>query len=184
MLAGPGRPTAAPLLLVLHGATGDATRELERWRPATQLGFIVAAGQSSQPATADGFCWDPPRERVWADLREIVDMLPPHARVVIAGFSQGAWVALNLGLSGDLVQAGSVVMVAPFAGSAENLERAWRRMKVSILTGQEDVYRRGVEGLAEELRRRGHHVGLEVIPGLGHAYPADFESRLPGLLRP
>jgi predicted esterase len=111
-------------------------------------------------------------------------MLPPHARVVIAGFSQGAWVALNLALSGDLIQAGSVVMVAPFAGSAENLEPGWRRLKVSILTGQEDVYRRGVEGLAEELRRRGHHVGLEVIAGLGHAYPADFESRLPGVLRP
>ena len=74
-----------PLVLVLHGARGDAQTELERWRPATEMGWIVAAGQSSQPATEDSFCWDPPRERVWHDLRVIGAHLPPHARVVMAG---------------------------------------------------------------------------------------------------
>lgn len=111
----------APLLLVLHGARGNASGELERWQPATKLGWIVAAAQSSQPATEDGFCWDPPRERVAQDLRAIAAQLPPHGRVVVAGFSQGAWIALNIGLQADLVVAGTVVMIAPFAGPDSNL---------------------------------------------------------------
>jgi predicted esterase len=176
------RSRVAPLLLVLHGATGNASLELERWRPATRLGWIVAAGQSSQPATEDGFCWDPPRERVAQDLRLIAAKLPPHGRVVVAGFSQGAWIALNLGLQADIVVAGSVVMIAPFAGPDRNLPAAWRRLKVSILVGENDNYRTPVELLAQQLTRHDHHVSLEVIPDLGHAYPADFVARLPALL--
>ena len=184
LTAMPQRAGLAPLVLVLHGATGNAATELERWRPATKLGYIVAAAQSSQPATADGFCWDPPRERVWQDLRAIVRLLPPHARVVVAGFSQGAWVALNLALEGRTVVAGTVVMVGPFAGPDANLPPAWRRLRVSILIGEVDPYRANVERLAEQLTRGGHHVHLEVISGLGHDYPPDLAARLPALLRP
>ena len=173
----------APLLLVLHGATGNASLELERWQSATKLGWIVAAGQSSQPATEDGFCWDPPRERVAQDLRLIAARLPPHGRIVVAGFSQGAWIALNLGLQADIVVSGSVVMIAPFAGPDSNLPAAWRRLRVSILIGEDDAYRKRVELLGQELTKRDHHVSLEVVPGLGHAYPADFVGRLPNLLR-
>lgn len=174
----------APLLLILHGATGNASVELERWHPATNLGWIVAAGQSSQPATNDGFCWDPPRERVAQDMRVIAAQLPPHGRVVVAGFSQGAWIALNVGLQADIVVAGSVVMIAPFAGPDPNLPAAWRRLKVSILVGENDDYRTPVELLAQQLTQRDHHVSLEVIPDLGHAYPVDFVARLPNLLKP
>jgi predicted esterase len=178
------RTGVAPLLLVFHGATGNAAEEIERWKPATELGFIVAAAQSSQPATEDGFCWDPPRERIWQDVRAIVPRLPDHGRTVVAGFSQGARVALNLALEGMTVVAGSVVMVAPFAGSESNLPPAWRRLKVSILTGENDQYCPDVEKLAAWLSERQHHVALEVIPGLGHAYPPGFAARLPALLRP
>jgi predicted esterase len=178
-----GRPVA-PLVLVLHGATGNAAIELERWRRATELGWIVAAGQSSQPATADGFCWDPPRERIWQDVRAIAAQLPLHGRVVGAGFSQGAWIALNIGLQADVVVAGSVVMIAPFAGPDANLPAAWRRLKVSIVVGEHDTYRAHVERLAQQLTQHEHHVSLEVVPDLAHAYPTDFVARLPKLLRP
>jgi dienelactone hydrolase len=186
LLVEPARNRAgvAPLLLVLHGARGNAAEELDRWQSATGLGFIVAAAQSSQPATADGYCWDPPRDRIWKDLRAIVPELPAHGRTVLAGFSQGAWVALNLALEGTLIVSGSVIMVAPFAGPDTNLPPAWRRLKVTILVGEKDAYREPVERLAEQLKERGHHVSVDVIAGLGHAYPPDFEARLPALLRP
>lgn len=179
-----GGAAVAPMVLTLHGATSTAAFELTRWRPATGLGYIVAAGQSSQPATADGFCWDPPRERIWQDLRAIAGMLPPHARIVLAGFSQGAWIALNAALSGEIVQAGTVVMVAPFAGPTDNLEPAWRRLKISILVGEHDSFLADVKRLAEDLRQRGHHVMPEIFPDLGHAYPPNFVSRIPALVRP
>ena len=174
----------APLLLTLHGATSNAASELERWRIATELGYIVAAGQSSQPARVDGFCWDPPRERVWQDLRAIAAMLPPHGRVVLAGFSQGAWVAINAALMADVIVAGTVFMFAPFAVRDSGLLPAWRRLRVSILIGDRDPYRDNVQWLAEQLHAHGHHTSVEVIPDLGHAYPPDFAERLPRLLRP
>jgi len=180
----PHRGGATPLLLILHGATGNAANELDRWRPATDLGYVVAAAQSSQPATADGFCWDPPRERVWQDLRAIAAGLPPHARVVLAGFSQGAWIALLAAMQADVVVAGTVIMVGPFAGVDPDLPRAWRRLRVSILIGAEDPYRAPVEALVRQLSKREHHVSSEVIPNLGHMYPDDFADRLPRLLRP
>ena len=180
----PNAGSIAPLLLILHGATGNAMDELERWRPATELGWIVAAAQSSQPATEHGFCWDPPRERVWRDLREIATALPPHGRVVLAGFSQGAWVAINAALRADIIVAGTAVMVAPFAGPDVGLAGGWRRLRISILIGESDAYRGPVEALAKQLMEREHHVSLEVVSNLGHAYPPDFAERLPGLIRP
>jgi predicted esterase len=144
----------------------------------TELGFIVAAAQSSQPATDDGFCWDPPRERIWQDLRAIAVQLPAHARIVLAGFSQGAWVALNAALRADLFPAQAVLMFGPFVGSLENLERSARRLKVVVTLGQEDGFGGDVERLVEGLRERGHHVWLDVVPNLAHAYPPDFAERL------
>jgi predicted esterase len=179
-----GRSGLAPLVLVLHGATGNAATELARWQPATEFGFTVVAAQSSQPATEDGFCWDPPRERVRQDLRAIADMLPSHARVVLAGFSQGAWVALNAAMQADVFVAGSVLMFAPFAGPDPHLPPAWRRLRISMVVGGSDMYRARVEGLAQQLSAEGHHVALEVVPNLGHEYPPDFVARLPKLLRP
>ena len=173
-----GSGAISPLLLALHGATGNAAAELERWRPAVDVGYIVAAGQSSQPATEDGFCWDPPRERVWQDLRAIARDLPGHGRIVLAGFSQGAWIALNAALRADLFQAGSVIMVGPYGGFPANLERAARRLRITVLAGADDTYLADVKRLVDSLLERGHHVSFEVIPNLGHAYPPNFDVRL------
>jgi acetyl esterase/lipase len=76
------------------------------------------------------------------------------------------------------------VMVAPFANPDANLPTAWRRLKVSILLGEDDPYRDPVERLAARLTDGEHHVTFELIAGLGHEYPPDFVGRLPALLRP
>jgi len=178
--AGPG---IHPLLLVLHGATGNAASTLPHWLPARGLGYTVAAGQASQPASADGFCWDPPRERVWEDLAAIAAQLPAHGRVVLAGFSQGAWVALNAALRGDPWAAAAVLMVGTFVPSRLELEPAARRLRVAILNGSDDPHTENLADLQAMLAERGHRVSVEVIPGLGHALPHDFAARLPELLR-
>jgi hypothetical protein len=117
----------APLLLHLHGANSDAARELPHWSGAAGLGWIVAAGQSSQPSAENLFCWDPPPERTWQDSRSIASMLPAHARMVVSGFSQGAWVALQAALRSDIFQPAGVIMVAPFLAGPERLEPSGRR---------------------------------------------------------
>jgi predicted esterase len=182
LVAGAPGPGIHPLLMVLHGATGNAATTLPHWLPARELGYTGAAGQSSQPASADGFCWDPPRERVWEDLNAIAAKLPAHGRAVLAGFSQGAWVALNAALRGDPLPAGAVVMVGSFLPHPLQLEPAARRLRVAVLNGADDPHTERLADLEALLAERGHRVLAEVIPGLGHALPDDFAVRLPKLL--
>lgn len=173
---------ARPLLLSFHGATGNAALELDQWRPATALGYTVAAAQSSQPSTPTGFCWDPPRERVEADMMEIAGHLPAYERLVLAGFSQGAWLALLSALGGTLFPAEAAVMVAPFIGDPQHLQPSARRLRIAILAGSKDPLAERVPELAAALTERGPHVTSEIVEGLGHEYPPDFEARIRQLL--
>ncbi len=179
----PLRAGIAPLLLHLHGANGNAAGELPHWRGAAGLGWIVAAGQSSQPSAEDMFCWDPPPERAWQDLRTIASILPAHARMVMSGFSQGAWVALQAALRSDIFQPAGVIMVAPFLAGPERLEPSGRRLRIAMILGEEDPIIRQAEAVIDALTARGHHVEVLRVAGLGHAYPDDFAERLRGLLQ-
>jgi predicted esterase len=178
----PLRAGIAPLLLHLHGANSDAAIELPHWRGAAGLGWIVAAGQSSQPSAEDLFCWDPPPERTRHDLRMIGSMLPAHARMVVSGFSQGAWVALQAALRSDIFQPAGVIMLAPFLAGPERLEPSGRRLRIAMIMGEEDPIVRQPDAVIDALVERGHHVEAVRLPGLGHAYPVDFARRLPDLI--
>jgi predicted esterase len=171
----------APLLLGLHGAASVADDYHQRWLPAARLGCIVASVQSSQPATEDAFCWDD-RDHVRRDLAAVLPELPPHGEVVLTGFSQGAGVALELALAGDVVPASTVIGVGPAYPPSTRFPVAGRALNVVILHGTEDPWGRSVSGTVEALRAAGHRVLVEEVPGLGHDYPADFGQRLPGLL--
>ncbi len=179
----PARGGIAPLLLHFHGANGDAASEMPNWRGAAGLGWIVAAGQSSQPSAEDRFCWDPPPERIWQDMREIAGMLPAHGRVVLSGFSQGAWVALQAALRSDIFQAAGVIMIAPFLAGRERLEPSGRRLRIAMILGDEDPIIRNPAVVIDELVARGHHLEVVRLAGLGHVYPRDFAERLPNLLQ-
>lgn len=172
------RPNA-PLLLVFHGASGTAAPAFEQWWPAVELGYSVAALQSSQGAGPGVFCWDDP-ELADADVRWALGQLPPRGRVVVAGFSQGARLALRLALQGSIIQPGGAILVGP--SLVDPLPPAARRLRVAVIAGADDPYfARSIDAL-ELLRERGHHVTVETVPGLGHEVPADLPARLPHLL--
>ena len=180
LFATPARRPRAPLLLVFHGAASTAEPEVAHWSPASGLDYTVAALQSSQPAGPGVYCWDDP-ERATQDVRWALLQLPERGRVVLGGFSQGARLALRLALEGSVAQPGGVVLVAP--SLVEPLPPSARRLRVAILLGSEDAYAARSEPALRELERRGHHLHVERIDGLGHEYPADFGRRLPGLLQ-
>lgn len=100
----PGRP--APLMVVLHGATGNGERMLGRWREtAEQAGLLVLAPDSRERT------WDvltagygPDVERLDRALAEtFARFAVDPAHLLVEGFSDGASYALSLGLAnGDL----------------------------------------------------------------------------------
>lgn len=100
--------TAAPLVLTLHGAGGDAAAGLALLQPlADERGLLVLA-----PASR-GTTWDAIRGAYGRDAavidRALTQVFSGFAvdagRVAVAGFSDGASYALGLGLAnGDLFQ--------------------------------------------------------------------------------
>jgi len=118
-------PDPAPLVVYLHGATGNEQQGIRRLSPlADEFGFLVLS-----PASREG-TWDAILSGYGGDVRVIDDALSKvfarrridPRKIAVCGFSDGASVALGLGLAnGDLF--GAVMAFSPGfipGGGAEN----------------------------------------------------------------
>ncbi|HJZ83746.1 MAG TPA: hypothetical protein VKN99_01195 [Polyangia bacterium] len=168
----PDRP--APLLVLLHGAGGDAAHALARVRaPADEAGVVVLVPESR------GATWDLVSGRFGPDVA-FLDRALDHvferclierARIGIAGFSDGASYALSLGLAnGD--RFARVIAFAP--GFIAPVRRVGRP-RVFIAHGVSDpmlpIERHG-RPIAAALRRAGYEVTLKEFAG-GHLVPEE-----------
>lgn len=182
VLAEPSAPAHA-VLVALHGAEQDADDALTSWKPALRCGIAVHAVQSSQRAS--------PRYRDWrdharaaAELTAAHETLPDHLRalpVIAAGFSAGGRVALRWAAGGDPYPVAGMIAVAPaVAPEDQPAPDGCRLSPARILIGSEDDLLDGVAPVAEGLRE--HGFSIEVVPALGHTFPADFPTRLMTLL--
>lgn len=99
-----GRP--APLVLLLHGAGGEAAGALSLLLPLADTAGLVLAAPSSRGSTWDGVrgSYGPDVETVNRALERIFELVSVDPlRVAVGGFSDGASYALGLGLAnGDL----------------------------------------------------------------------------------
>jgi predicted esterase len=102
-------PDPAPLVVYLHGATGNEQQGIRRLSPlADEFGFLLLS-----PASEEG-TWDAIRSGYGPDVRfldrALSKVFAEHRvdprKVAVCGFSDGASYALGLGISnGDLFQA-------------------------------------------------------------------------------
>jgi len=95
-------PDPAPLVLYLHGATGNEQQGIRRLSPlADEFGFLLLS-----PASEEG-TWDAIRSGYGPDVRLIDQALTKvfaqrridPGKIAVCGFSDGASYALGLGLS-------------------------------------------------------------------------------------
>ena len=176
----------APLLLVLHGATGSGRHAIHRFQGLAEARGLILLAPDSRAYTWDivlgGF--GPDVEFVDRALgmvfqRQNVD----PARVAIGGFSDGASYALTLGLAnGDLFS--RVVAFSP-GFVADVVRRGSPRFFVSHGTRDttlpiETCGRR----IAREFRGLGYQVRFVEFDG-GHAVPPDVaEAAMDWLVKP
>jgi phospholipase/carboxylesterase len=166
----------APLLVYLHGATGDQQQGVRRMGPfADQLGFVLLS-----PGSEDG-TWDAIRGAYGPDVRFIDRALDrafascavDPGRIAVSGFSDGASYALGLGLSnGDLFK--QVIAFSP--GFIPGGWDAQGRPRVFISHGTADEILpidRCSRRLVPELRRAGYDVTFREFDG-PHTVPKEI----------
>jgi phospholipase/carboxylesterase len=164
---------AMPLLIMLHGAGGDARHSIELTRDhADRLGFLVLAPKSR------GTSWDVVSARrfgpdviaIDSALKDVfADYSIDPARVAVGGFSDGASYALSLGLiNGGLfsdILAFSPGFIAP--GRMHGRPRIFiSHGKVDRVLAIDDTSRR----IVPELKRAGYQVTFEEFAG-AHEVP-------------
>ncbi|MCK8502795.1 MULTISPECIES: alpha/beta hydrolase [Myxococcus] len=173
----------APLMLLLHGAKGNARQMLQALAPVAESeGFLLVIPESR------GVTWDHKLATGGADL-DFIDMALARVfsryavapeRVSVSGFSDGASYALSLGiLNGDVFS--RIVAFAPgFVDAAE--PRGVPR--VFIAHGDADQAIPVEEGrrIGAELRSAGFDVRFHEFTG-GHSIPADVAQAAARWLR-
>lgn len=184
-------PPLYPLLVVLHGRRSTATKARTHWEPATGLGWLLALPQSSQVAGQGKYSWDDLEtacEEIKTHLARLQETYPlDPEKTVLAGFSQGGALAIELSLATGLNAAGFFAVV-PGMRQVERLKGAIQSSKVTglrgyFIAGEQDP-RFG--DLIDVLRILGKHkiaCELEKHTNLGHDYPEAFASSLAAGLR-
>ena len=176
---GPGRLGLRPLIIYMHGRGGNPRRDCQRWAPvARRLGWLVCP--SGPGARGDGRGWN----NNWAvgqrtALAVVRGFRKQFGRRVqlygntLIGFSEGAYVAMNVGVREPrtfnrlLILAGKT---AYWGGPGlEALARAKRRLRrVYLITGEQDGVIDGTNALRQILKKHRVPTRISTPTGLGH----------------
>ncbi len=167
----------APLVIMLHGAGGDAQQSIRLLRHvADSAGILVLAPKSRGP-TWDAMrgAFGPDARAIDAELGEVFDRYAVDpARVAIAGFSDGASYALSLGLPNGHLFAGVIAFSPGFRVDAP----ARGKPRVYVSHGvADDVLNIDLcsRALVPRLRAGGYATEYREFRG-GHAVPPEIAS--------
>ena len=188
-----------PLIIALTPRAGHPGEFADQWNGARNRGFLLAVPHSSQPISSEEYCWDNPERSehdvAWAykQVRDKYNIDPD--KVIVAGFSQGAALAIHLTLNRTFPCRGFIAVaasdwVAPEskpAGQREHPSEAFasfirtkevRGLKGVIIMGDKDPFLPKVKMLLDGMLERGFNCKIDVVHNLGHEFPSDFEKRL------
>ncbi len=189
-----------PVLVVCHqryGVSPDQTAH--EWSSILRNGVGLAVPWSSQVYAYDGRCWDNP-DIAEKDLAWVYSELKKHQgidldRLVLAGFSQGAALAIYLTLKRAFPSKGFIAVapsdwVVPESKPATERDRPspaftafiqaskGKGFRGQIIIGENDPFLKKIEFLKDEMIHRGLDCKYSFEPGIGHEYPHSFDSKL------
>lgn len=190
----PARPQSpAPLLVAIHGNNGSALAFQDRWQSAVDQGWTVVLPQSSQVTAPERYGWNDRTlgmAQVLEHYRQVAGTLPVNRnRTVLAGYSMGGGLCLEMALSG-MIEAAGFIAVGPFLpGADEVLKSVFANrppvpVRGYIIVGDQDVHcYETSKAVAAIMKEHGLPVELEVHEGLGHTFPEPFEASVDRAIR-
>lgn len=179
-----------PVLVYLHGRGGNPEADCTKWAPvARDFGWILCP---SGPEDRGG------GSRAWANnwiaAKNVVDkalaaLRDKYGRRVqlkgntLIGFSEGAFVAMNIGVREPEVYNRWLILAANDGywgqGDQEELEKQNTRIKrVYLLTGEQDGVVDNTRRVFDILDQAGVHVIMRTPEDLAHEIPEDRMRRL------
>jgi predicted esterase len=181
-----------PLLFALHGRGFTSENDdSPYWKQACSLGWLVALPRSSQFSWQGAHGWDDV-ELARAEILTHYEMLSSRysldlSRMVMAGFSQGAALAIHLTLS-RIMPARGFFAVAPGGSVMDGLDALLHSARESgvrgyIVAGGKDLRHESFVKLTALLKENNIPCVLEDHPEIGHEFTADFTASLEKGLR-
>ena len=177
-----------PLIIALHGDQENIGITEDYWRSCKDKNYMLALPQSSQIQFSEGYEWKD-IEKGSQELKEHYEnILKEHNvdsnNIIIGGFSSGGRVALYSILN-EIIQVKGFILVAPWLPEIDEwaslLDRARdKRIKGYVVCGDkdDDCYD-CTKKFTDLLASKNIPFELEIVNGLNHEYPDNFNEILP-----
>jgi predicted esterase len=185
-----------PAVIFLHANQDTAQKNVPHWRSLADEGWLVALPQSSAAMWADAYVWmdhDTSSNEVVKHFERLKkEYSLDRGRIILAGFSMGAEVALAMALNGAIGAKGFILLGpgGPFTDDpakwSPSIEKAKDKgLRGVILMGlaDESIPQDNIRALVETFTKAGIACDLKTYPDLKHEYPPDFEVVLKEALK-
>jgi predicted esterase len=172
-----------PLIVALHSRGGDMAKATKRWKKAARkVGAILLAPQGTVKVDGGGFQWGSNlgriEENVMDAINEVMDEYEiDQDRVILTGFSQGAWATWALALRSPDTFCGIIPVAGRFEAPSESYfeDEDLAKLRIVVMVGEDDNddLVKGNKKAAKRFKGLGAEVKLHVYEGIGHAFPDD-----------
>jgi predicted esterase len=173
-----------PILMYLHGRGGNPAEDCRKWaKVGSQFGWVVCPAGPGDNGTGG---------RTWSDAgaaQKVIDGTVQALRDkykgrvqrrgnVLIGFSEGAFVAMQVGLKDQTTWTKWLILGASeqYWGTdvTEALDTEKRKVRrVYLLTGENDGVAQNTVKVGDQLKKNKVPVKVRLVPGMGHEVPGD-----------
>jgi predicted esterase len=174
-----------PILMYLHGRGGNPAEDCRKWaKVGTQFGWVVCPSGPGM-AESGGHSWSNGAGGAQKTIDGAIEALRAKykGRVqrrgnVLIGFSEGAFVAMQVGLKDQRTWTKWLILGASdnYWGSdvTEALDAEKRKVRrVYLLTGENDGVAENTVRVGDTLKKNNVRVKVRLVPGMGHEVPSD-----------
>lgn len=174
-----------PVLMFLHGRGGNPEEDCRKWaKVGTQIGWVVCP-QGPEDRGGGARAWNNSvpagkeiTEAAISALRAKYKGRVMTRNNVLIGFSEGAFIAMQLGVNDPVRWSRWLILAANdqyWWGDAPQklVENRGKVRRVYLFTGEGDEVAENTKRVADLVKKAKIPVKLKIAPGTGHEIPAD-----------
>jgi dienelactone hydrolase len=174
-----------PLIIILHGGGSNLKKTRARWKIFAELksAYMVAFLQSYRHMDYNTFGWTSGDKKAHSGIKtcydEIVNKYPVDTtRIILAGMSAGGTMAFDILFNNILPVNGVVAFCPGNPWISDSAIKLLNKPGVYMIGGASDYYLPVQKGLVALLQGLQIRISYEIIPGMGHEFPNDYESQM------